>query len=656
MGLNLKEGKIKVFNIEFGYLELFLLFGFIVFHMAHIRALRFHYEDMEVLGDFYRLDNIVKGIMPVTEHSISYGPLLWYFHAMFYNFMPHNIFSTNIILLVISPVVSFLMGYIISRLVFKESFPRICFLLMSMLLATYSESWYFSCRVWIGLLAIALFSSGILENRKNYMFISGLILVSTFFISHEISVYAACAMLMTIVTLFFFDKEILRCMPYFVYGLFLSIGLFGLLFQNLIKEYLISIVIQSQHYNWAMGWSFPDIFDERHKIWFGYFRPTSIHLLGLSVIFITWFKKRKPDKYRITKLLPFILFGILSFRTLLSRADDGHLHFILPSSIVVLGILIEILNRKRNYRDFITKRYFLSILIATSLSIFFFRNIISDQFQIYKQRLRFSPREEELFYAPLGIFLKNDRIREFSEVSDYIEKNTGRDDFIYIFPRGPYYYLANRRNATTHYDFSLVYTRQMRQELINDIEEKRVKFIINPIIWFPDMNNLLFTREMEDYVNTNFTLDRKIYNTLIFKRLPYPIDSPRQIVTKGFDYDKNLRITDRDFTLEFDCDAVPSDTVEIEIGLLRYPFLLRNLAKPSLELISYDDKGMVSYKSVNIPSDGEVYPIRYRFNQIRNIKKLEFILSAPGLFNPQPSLVYIDKISLFKTGKIDGKE
>lgn len=659
----LSNKKIRSLNIAIPRIELFLLLGFIIWHLANINSLRFHYEDLEVLHNLYRFENIAKGGVPYITYTGSYGPLLSYFHAMFYKIMPSGIFSTNIILLIISPIVSLFIGYAAARLIFKNNFSRVCFLTLSILLVTYTESWYYSCRVWIGLLSVALFSSGMARCKKYHLFFSGVLLVTVFFTSPDIGIYTFVSLLPVTILILLLDKKYLKYSYYFISGLIIAAILFALLFHKFIIEYLSSVAIQIKHYNWSMGWPFPEIFEERHKIFLGYFRPLAVYICGLiSVIYVFLAIKRESKNY-IAVLLPFILFGLFLYRTLLSRSDNGHLHFILAPAIIVLALLIDIyLNKHKSAVDFVNKRYLLSIFIITTMCLFFFRNILTEQISVYKSRFRLKPKKNESFYAPLGIFLDNNKINEFNEVSNYIKENTLADDFIYVFPRGPYYYLTGRRNPTSHYDFALLYTREMRNNIVKEIDKKQTEYIINPITWFPDTNNLLFAKEIEDYISTHYFFDRQIYNTFIFKRLPDPVEKPEflsmkewagddkdEILLNGFlrqSRNDRLKVTKDRASIEFNCAPTEAGAVEIDISLLEYFPFMRSLAKPILELVSYDDDGMVSYENKGIPSDGEEYVISYVFAKTRRIVKLQFILNSPGPFNPKPSYVHIGKVSL----------
>lgn len=663
MSGDLDYAKIRLFGFSISYAELFLLSGFVFLHIINIRPLMFLYYDTEILENLYRFENLTHGKVPFVDYIVSYGPLLWDVHAWFYKFLPPGVFSTNIVLLVISPIISLCMGYACARLIFKNKFSVVCFLILTMLLFRYTESWFYSCRVWAGLLTLAFFASGLITGKKYHLFSSGVILIATFFVSYEISLYVFASVFMVIPFILILDRKYYKPILYFLSGLILGAIFFTALYHQFIKGYLTHALVLSGNYNWVMGLPFPGFFDERQKIFFGYFRPFFINLLALITLCVIYFKWKKDAIKIVSLILPFVLFGFFIHRSLISRSDDAHLYYIVAPAVLVLVLLIELyLNKRQAAKDFINRRYFLSIFIITIASIFFLRNVFWDQLLIYKTRFRVQPRSDESFFAPFGVFLRNDKVEEFTRVCEYIKEHTLADDYIYVFPRGPHYFLTGRRNPAMHYELTSLYTRQMRRALIEEIEKKHTKYIINPIVWFPDSNNLLFAREVSDYAQTHFFLEEEMYNTKIFKRRPYPIqkNEPRLINKWGSaDINKirmdglsgnfargNLRVENNNPSLECFCPPAQADLVEITISLSEYPILLRSLAKPSLALIAYDNDGMVSYEAIGVPSDGQKYSLRYNLKKTREITRLKFLLEAPGLFNPQPTYINIDDVSL----------
>jgi len=306
------------------------------------------------------------------------------------------------------------------------------------------------------------------------------------------------------------------------------------------------------------------------------------------------------------------------------------------------------------------RRQVAGILLIVLPCLFFFRNIVWDQLLIFKGRYRLFPHANESWYKPLGVFLPESDIREMDEVTEYLKAHTSPDEYVFVVPRGPYNYLAGRKNPTMY--TTALYTKELRSKRIEEIEKKKTTYIVNPITWFPELNPALIMKELKDYMDRYFVLEKKTANTLIFRRRPDPVmPLPRsplrewdalsagEVTLEGFSGEfgrGELRVVQARPALEFRCYPTPAESVVIRIGLSGYPPFMRTLAKPRLELISIDSGGKVAYEKLSVPTDGTTYDIEYSLGEKREITKLLFVFDAPGMFNCQPTRVYVDKVSL----------
>ncbi len=164
---------------------------------------------------------------------------------------------------------------------------------------------------------------------------------------------------------------------------------------------------------------------------------------------------------------------VISGRTLVNPCTGYFAYGLLPFFLIVSFALRSLISFQQK------KRWLIKILIALMICLFAGWLSVShtnDYITKFLQEKKIIwPRiaqNEKTFYEPAGLPLDENIIQGYATVTTFIQKNTQKDDSLYVYPWGPYNTLAQRRPAnsfTTNYQFIVAgpqFTRRARDELI----------------------------------------------------------------------------------------------------------------------------------------------------------------------------------------------
>ncbi|MCJ7793089.1 MAG: hypothetical protein MUP45_03870 [Candidatus Marinimicrobia bacterium] len=160
--------------------------------------------------------------------------------------------------------------------------------------------------------------------------------------------------------------------------------------------------------------------------------------------------KRKFSRSDLIKLSLTIYGLVISLRTL-DNPCTGYFSYSLVPFFLLLALLIDRLLSWIKKR----KSVGLKAIGITGIMIIFAWFLITEYtgtlVQIFGKKE--APVKKEVvaseFYRPAGWFIKKDYVRDYQEVVNYIKKHSEKEDFLYVYPWGPYNQLANRKSPTS---------------------------------------------------------------------------------------------------------------------------------------------------------------------------------------------------------------
>jgi hypothetical protein len=118
-----------------------------------------------------------------------------------------------------------------------------------------------------------------------------------------------------------------------------------------------------------------------------------------------------------------------------------------------------------------------------------------------------------------NIALPSEKIQTIRSVVKYIKDNTTRDEPIYVFPYSPMYYFLTDRESPTKYEPVYSFLKKTRQEVINELEEREVKFVVyverDPL--FGISTEVSFP-EICEYFKDSYEIEKEFGDTKILRR------------------------------------------------------------------------------------------------------------------------------------------
>jgi hypothetical protein len=219
-------------------------------------------------------------------------------------------------------------------------------------------------------------------------------------------------------------------------------------------------------------------------------------LAGLGLIVGLWDRKSRA---RTNFLLFLLVFSALA----VSQGFYFRPHYfimILPAVSLLVGVAIGKLS------DFLTDR----IIVVRLLLIFLLGTSLGLPI-LWERKFFFGVSPVE---ASRMLYSENP-FAESVKIANYLREHTSRDDTIAVLGSEPEIYFYSQRHSATGYIYTYglmepqKYARQMQEEMIQEIERTRPKYLISVVmyyswLWRPASERLIFTWANE-YTAQNYT-------------------------------------------------------------------------------------------------------------------------------------------------------
>lgn len=232
--------------------------------------------------------------------------------------------------------------------------------------------------------------------------------------------------------------------------------------------------------------------------------------------------KKRMDPVKTATLLFITLAGVIIFPYAYFGANVTHtMPVIFPALILAAYIFQEAMNKREDSRAF---KYFIrisAILIAFLLVLLFIKN--TDK---YIKNVLVKPFTKKIIYLGTkrgGSYVPEEDVRPFSDVVDFIEKNTAPDEKIFIgfeshsdlFQGGEpmVYFLSGRLPATKHFVMfpGAVNEEPVQREMIESLKDVRVILLASEgKIVYEYSKGRSGSGILDDYIRNNYRFDRKI--------------------------------------------------------------------------------------------------------------------------------------------------
>jgi hypothetical protein len=219
------------------------------------------------------------------------------------------------------------------------------------------------------------------------------------------------------------------------------------------------------------------------------------------------------------KVLILFLYGLLSLHQILRWPWAGRLFQILPPFIIIDIWLILRYYHSRNNSHKIDRFIYIPVAVMTNLllvSMIMGSLTMGDMYTNGSILIRFN-NDTFVSYPKASFYTTREEGDEVYKIIEIIETHTNKDEFIYIVQYYPmYYFITERKNATRYYFIEAYsYSEKRQYEVIREIEDKNVKFIISG----PNHPQTPEAEILNEYLNNNFKIIDRVKEKLFYKRL-----------------------------------------------------------------------------------------------------------------------------------------
>jgi hypothetical protein len=237
---------------------------------------------------------------------------------------------------------------------------------------------------------------------------------------------------------------------------------------------------------------------------------------------------------RRTRLkLALAVFGIILFRVALARSSETNVLKVAHPAFLLCFLHIDsALQTIRSGSHFKARMgaimqtgvWVLSLFLLFTHSPYLKAKLTIESLELWKPSQKFRVTAPG-FAVPevkrLGVLVDETTAASLTDIQWFLSNRTRPGDFVYVFPNEPiYYFLFNRRNPTRFAMSYFAISREQRQELVKDLEEKRPRYIVySPNTWrVDDIAEDVQVPEVVTYIRHSYHLLIQLRGVVILQR------------------------------------------------------------------------------------------------------------------------------------------
>lgn len=394
-----------------------------------------------------------------------------------------------------------------------------------------------SLRQSLGIFAVTLFVTSLFKTRLSYAFISGVILVLSFFISPEIGIFSLLIIVLFSLFRFVFVKNIrfeLKRFSVFVSAVIFSglVMIMFLLSENVLSAYrdvTVDVFSSFSGEDVPNGKNFPyftDILFANSSLYDFVKSVTSFEGLMYMTLFV-YIGAGMTIIYRLTSgrfdsrdmwLVTFGLFGIFLYTILLTRSGIGHFYFVLTPVIFVTGLLYERLVSVHKNNN---KEKYLSLFFIICITLFVARIFLIYRFEIIGSLSDVSTFPSRNTSETLHFMrLDSRQLTGIETIRTLVQTHSHNSDDVFFLSNSPMMYLIVQRNNPTRYDLPYIAgSPEKRYEIQNDLKTLKPSLILyDSTMWNVDgLSNKIRLPEVYDFIRKEYILIGKTHGVEIYK-------------------------------------------------------------------------------------------------------------------------------------------
>lgn len=500
--------RLKFFKISFlTFFFSLLLFIYLFLIWSNFKAaLSFISESfgyMDYQHHWRLLDDFVKLKMPFRDYVLapSHGWVYLLIQSIPYLIFKQTFLAVLVVRQLYLPIMGVILSYFVAKNVLGKKYLILIFLFFCLL---FKINYVFeSPRHLVAELSLSFFILFFLENKPRHLLISGVIAGLSAVTSLEYGVALNIAILFILLASFlskiklkklFLNKfllgEIVILIPYFSW----------LYFKGVLKnywEFSWGFINNFYYASPCSGDSFPRLSGIQtlapvsklliFNLPIEFLQKVNLYLVlvffivCLLVIFSFFVKERKFSQNSLIKF-SLIIYGLLiSLRTLDNPCIGYFTYSLVPFFLLLTFLMGEVIAWSKRKKSFVF-RIIAFFSVVMPLSWFVLTENTGYLIRIFGKKgvaAKESKFQEKEFYSPVGWLIDTKLSKGYQEVASYILENTSQDDFLYVYPWGPYNNLTSREPpnslpTTIHF----LAGEQFRVKTKKELEIKKPKFII----------------------------------------------------------------------------------------------------------------------------------------------------------------------------------
>ena len=224
-----------------------------------------------------------------------------------------------------------------------------------------------------------------------------------------------------------------------------------------------------------------------------------------------------------------LLFGIILYRSALGRFDQYHVLYVSPPAVLLCMFLVDDLIHQNGIKYNATRIVFVVAILFSSLPLLRLTKAGDGLSHVQRNiRIPLSSRLNKVAYGELvpesargGIYYTHDQADAIRKIGNFLADHTSRSDYVYFFPNeAAFYFLFDRKEPTKYNVSYLAATYEQRQDLINDLEDKKPQYVVYSLdTWRVDnIAEDVQEPEVVQYLTRHYKLHQNLGNILILKR------------------------------------------------------------------------------------------------------------------------------------------
>ena len=469
-------------------IELFLLILFTLLTLLNgvklfDKIFEQHIGYADTMANIHNFDRILDGQIPFKDFYRSKGPLLLYLEAPLYKMFGKNHFAFFFVLYSLLPAISLILLYFWAKIFLKSPFFPIAFLIAASLQNLFWAGGP-TLRILAAAFALGLFLLARQRLRKRYFYLSGFLCGCSLLISLEFGIAALLTIMLLLIS-----EGLMRKFPFkfsflWILGIVSIILPFSIFFhyQEALIPYL-RYTLKLMHLL-ATGYAKPFPFPRED---FRFYLPPLLYFFSFLLVIFT-IKRKGWEEFR-RSLLALTIFGLLLYKRPFSMPDFAYLLTAILPATTICFILIErtslgirgYLSHKKIGRLSLSLLFIFILLfgIYTTKEKLPVYNLL-EIYQLANPKFWVSEHKDLLFYDRVGYFVSQEAAEEYDRIIEYIQLHTNKDDFIYVFPWGPYNHFTGRPSPVKVEVLltNMADPEYYNRETVEKLEKTKPKYII----------------------------------------------------------------------------------------------------------------------------------------------------------------------------------